>query len=215
MTFPVLFEEQVRRTPEATALVFGDGFVGSFAEVNAAANRLARVFIDAGVGPESVVALVLPRSAEMVVSLLAVWKAGGAYLPVDPGLPPERIEWLLRDAGVVLAVTTESAVDVVPDGVESLLSDSARTAGLLAQMSDADVTDADRLAPLRAENPAYVTYTSGSTGVPKGVLVEHRGVVNMFLHHRDGYAAAAGIRLRAALSASFSFDTSLEGVLLL
>ncbi|WP_173055491.1 non-ribosomal peptide synthetase [Phytohabitans houttuyneae] len=219
-TFPALFEEQVRRTPDATALVFGDSYRGSYAELNAAANRLARYLIGRGVGPESVVALALPRSADMVVALLAVWKAGGAYLPIDPTLPAGRVEFLLDDAAPTLALTTVDSVNVHAaldsvGGVGRLVLDAAETSATLAGQSAADVTDADRLGVLSGSSPAYVIYTSGSTGTPKGVLVEHRGVVNMFAHHRGEYVAAAGMRLRAALSASFSFDTSLEGILLL
>ncbi|XVV09975.1 non-ribosomal peptide synthase/polyketide synthase [Actinoplanes sp. CA-131856] len=210
-TLPALFEEQVRRTPEATALVFGQDFVASFAELNTAANRLARVLIDAGAGPESVVALALPRSAGTVVAILAVWKAGAAFLPVDPALPRERIDFLLRDTRPVLVVTTQELRDAVPDGTGRLLLDAPETAEALSRQPGDDVTGVG----LRGRNPAYVTYTSGSTGRPKGVVVEHRGVLNLFLHHRDGFVATAGVRLRTALSASFSFDTSLEGVLLL
>ncbi|GFJ77857.1 hypothetical protein Phou_020370 [Phytohabitans houttuyneae] len=212
--FPALFEEQVRRTPDATALVFGDSFRGSFAEVNAAANRLARLLIDRGVGPESVVALALPRSADMVVAILAVWKAGGVYLPVDPSLPAGRVEFLLNDAAPALVVTTRDAV--LPNGVAHLVLDAADTAELLEQASGADLSDADRSGALRADNAAYVIYTSGSTGAPKGVLVEHRNMVNLLSNHRAGFVAdAGGGQLRVALSAAFSFDTSLEGVLLL
>ncbi|WP_345516410.1 amino acid adenylation domain-containing protein, partial [Phytohabitans houttuyneae] len=220
-TFPVLFEEQVRRSPGATALAFGNTYRGTYTEVNAAANRLARYLIGRGVGPESVVALALPRSADMVVALLAVWKAGGAYLPVDPALPQGRIEFLLGDAAPVMVLTTaesanvHAAVDSI-GGTECLLLDTARTAAMLATESPADVSDVERAAPLTGRCPAYVLYTSGSTGAPKGVLVEHQGVLNMFLHHRGEYvAAAAGSRMRAAFSASLSFDTSLEALLLL
>src|SRR5438067_81988 len=103
-----LLEPQVARTPAVTALVFGDTAL-SFAELNAAANRLAHHLIDRGAGPERIVALALPRSAEMVVALLAVAKAGGVYLPVDPELPAERIAFLLGDAQPVLVVTTTDA----------------------------------------------------------------------------------------------------------
>ncbi|MFI1996986.1 amino acid adenylation domain-containing protein, partial [Actinoplanes sp. NPDC020271] len=220
-TFPELFERQVRRTPQAPALVFGDSYRASYAELNAAANRLARLLIDGGAGPESVVALALPRSADMVVAILAVWKAGAAYLPVDPDLPGERIGFLLRDAAPALVVTTAAAAAegvhaASPTGLPVLVFDAAATAGRLAHLAGTDVTDADRLAPLRPDNCAYLLYTSGSTGAPKGALIEHRGVVNLFAHHRAGYVTdAGGVRLRAGLSAAFSFDTSLEGVLLL
>src|SRR5207248_10767981 len=104
-TFPELFEAQVARSPDATALVFGDHAL-SYAELNAAANRLAHLLIERGAGPERVVALALPRTAEMVVGLLAVAKAGGVYLPVDPEPAAERIAFLLHDAAPVLVVTT-------------------------------------------------------------------------------------------------------------
>src|SRR5256886_16670830 len=103
-TFPELFEAQVARTPEETALVFRD-HAFSYAELNAAANRLAHLLIERGAGPERIVALALPRTAEMVVGILAVAKAGGVYLPVDPELPAERIAFVLSDAAAVLAVT--------------------------------------------------------------------------------------------------------------
>ncbi|MEU4243944.1 non-ribosomal peptide synthase/polyketide synthase, partial [Actinoplanes sp. NPDC026619] len=194
-----VFEEQVRRTPDATALVFGTTFQDSFAELNARVNRLARHLIDRGTGPETLVALLLPRSAEMVVAILAVWKAGGAYLAIDPALPAGRIAFLIGDAAPVLTLTA---------GVLDTLDTPAGP--------DTDVTDADRLSPLRPDNAAYVIYTSGSTGAPKGVAVPHRAMVNLLTHHRSGFLADAGdARLRVALSAAFSFDTSLEGLLLL
>ena len=96
-TLPELFQAQVARTPEATAVVF-EGVELSYGELNGRANRLARLLIARGVGPESLVAVVMERSADLVVALLAVLKAGGAYLPVDPGYPADRISYLLTDA---------------------------------------------------------------------------------------------------------------------
>ncbi|MFD9739248.1 amino acid adenylation domain-containing protein [Umezawaea sp. NPDC059074] len=197
-TIVEMFQTQVHRTPEATALVVGDRSL-TFAELNARANRLARTFVAAGVGPEKIVALALPRSAEFVVALLAVWKAGGVYLPVDPELPADRIDFLLHDANPVLVVT------------DALLASSDT-----ANASSADLTDAERLAPSSPGHAAYVIYTSGSTGQPKGVLIGHRSLVNLVINHREDFVAAAGGgRLRVALSAVFSFDTSLEGIVLL
>ncbi|MFD9741897.1 amino acid adenylation domain-containing protein, partial [Umezawaea sp. NPDC059074] len=190
-----VFETQVHRTPEATALVVGDRSL-TFAELNAWANRVARTFVDSGVGPERLVALALPRSVEFVVALLAVWKAGGVYLPVDPELPADRIDFVLRDANPVLVVT-----DTLP---------------ACDDRQSADLTDADRTTPSSPDHAAYVIYTSGSTGRPKGVVIDHRGLVNLLVNHREDFVAAAGGgRLRVALSAVFSFDTSLEGIVLL
>ncbi|GLY50354.1 hypothetical protein Lesp01_40100 [Lentzea sp. NBRC 102530] len=181
-----VFEDQVNATPDAVALVVGDRSL-SFAELNAWANRVARVFVASGVGPECVVALSLPRSVEFVVALLAIWKADGVYLPVDPSLPADRVEFLLWDAGPVLVVR--------------------------GSLPDADDQDASNLAPVRGDHAAYVIYTSGSSGRPKGVVVEHGSLVNLLVNHREDFAA--GHRLRVALSAVFSFDTSLEGVVLM
>ncbi|WP_447001975.1 non-ribosomal peptide synthase/polyketide synthase [Saccharothrix isguenensis] len=200
--FPELFEAQVRRTPDATALVFRDERL-TFAELNGRANRLARHLVASGAGPERVVALALPRSVDMVVAMAAVWKAGAAYLPVDPDSPADRLEFVLADAAPVLVVT-----DAVLDAPE--------TRAAVARQDSGDLTDADRLSPLRPDHAAYVIYTSGSTGRPKGVVVEHRSLVNLLLNHREGFVAAAGGgRLRVGLSAVFSFDTSLEGPVLM
>ncbi|MCS7475598.1 non-ribosomal peptide synthase/polyketide synthase [Umezawaea endophytica] len=181
-----LFEAAVRATPDATALVVGDRSL-TFAEVNAWANRLARVFLAGGVGPERLVALMLPRSVEFVVALLAIWKASGVYLPVDPALPADRVEFLLADARPVLVVR--------------------------GTLPASDHQDSSELPPVRPDHAAYVIYTSGSTGRPKGVVVEHRSLVNLLVNHREDFVR--GRRLRVALSAVFSFDTSLEGVVLM
>lgn len=226
---PELFEAQVRQNPDATAVVFrgtapgggiGTESVLSFAEVNTRANRLARYLVRHGAGPERVVALALPRSAEMVVAILAVLKAGAVYLPVDPTLPADRIEFVLADAGAGVVVTTAETGIADPaagrSGIDRLVLDHPDTESALLRCADSDLSDADRVGPLRTGNTAYVIYTSGSTGRPKGVLVEHRNLTNLVLNHRHGFVAAAGgARLRVALSAVFSFDTSLEGLVLL
>jgi amino acid adenylation domain-containing protein/non-ribosomal peptide synthase protein (TIGR01720 family) len=217
VTFADLFEAQVGRTADATALVFQD-VVLSFAEVNVRANRLARQLVAWGVGPERLVALALPRSADLVVAILAVFKAGGAYLPVDPDLPTERIQFLLRDAAPAVVVTTSAAgqlTALLPEKVAGVVLDAADTRAEVAGRSGADLTDADRNCPLRTDNPAYVIYTSGSTGQPKGVLVAHRNLVNLYHDHHLEFRATDGGPLRAALTAAFSFDASLEGLLLL
>ncbi|MDT5025306.1 MAG: hypothetical protein QOE61_1732, partial [Micromonosporaceae bacterium] len=217
-TFPELFEAQVSRSPEATALVFRDSRL-SFAELNARANRLAHLLIARGAGPERVVALALPRSAEMVVAVVAVAKAGAVYLPVDPELPADRIALLLDDAGPVLVVTTAGCTNIhngFSGDAARLVLDSPDTDAALRRCPDANPTDTDRTGPLRPDSSAYVIYTSGSSGTPKGVVVEHRGLTNLLATHRLGFVAAAGGgRLRVGLTAVFSFDTSWEGPLLM
>ncbi|MTE22329.1 amino acid adenylation domain-containing protein [Streptomyces sp. TRM43335] len=197
-TYPEVFQRQAARTPEAIALVAGETRL-DYATLNARANRLAHHLIALGAGPERLVALRLPRTADMIVAALAVWKSGAGYLPIDPELPEERIRFLLRDAEPAL-VLDEAALREVP----------------WDRLPAHDPTDADRLAPLRPENTAYVIHTSGSTGRPKGVVVAHRSLTNLLAGHREGFVAeAGGGPLRVALTASFSFDTSLEGVLLM
>ncbi|HSV65997.1 MAG TPA: amino acid adenylation domain-containing protein [Mycobacteriales bacterium] len=217
LMFPQVFEAQVRSTPDAVALVFQETVL-TFAELNARANRLARHLVSLGVGPERVVALALPRSAEMIVSILAVLKAGGIYLPLDRELPADRIELMLRDTRPVLVVTTSDAGNVpeaLPEGVGRVELAAPRTSAMLDQCADDDVTDADRDDVLGPDSSAYIIYTSGSTGQPKGVVVEHRNLTNLFYDRSTKLAAASGRRLRVALTAAFSFDSSWEGLLLL
>ncbi|MFI1198400.1 non-ribosomal peptide synthase/polyketide synthase [Streptomyces sp. NPDC020883] len=196
-TYPAVFEARAARTPHATALVAGDTVL-DFATLNARANRLAHRLIARGAGPERLVAVRLPRTADLIVALLAVLKSGAAHLPVDPELPDERQRFLLDDARPLL-VLDEAAVRDLPG----------------PDRTD-DPTDADRRAPLLPDHTAYVLYTSGSTGRPKGVAVAHRSLMNLLAGHRHGFVAdAGGGPLRVALTASFSFDTALEGVLLM
>ncbi|MFE7856058.1 amino acid adenylation domain-containing protein [Streptomyces sp. NPDC057403] len=172
---PVLFEERVERSPEATAVVF-EGVELSYGELNARANRLARLLVEQGAGPEQFVAVALPRSLDLVVALLAVLKSGAAYVPVDPDYPADRIAFMLKDAAPALVLTTSGTRVETAEPV--LLLDEPGAAAALAVHSDTDVTDADRIAALTARHPAYVIYTSGSTGAPKGVVVTHAGLAN-------------------------------------
>ncbi|AXI80468.1 non-ribosomal peptide synthase/polyketide synthase [Peterkaempfera bronchialis] len=166
-----LFEQQVRGNPAAVAVASGEVAL-TYGELNARANRLAHALIARGVGPEQLVALALPRSAELVVAVLGVLKAGAAYVPVDPEYPAARIAYLLRDSRPSLLVTTGRTGDLPgTDAVERLLLDDADLDGL---------PDTDPEVPLDPGHPAYVIYTSGSTGDPKGVVVPHRNVVRLF-----------------------------------
>ncbi|GAA4960292.1 non-ribosomal peptide synthase/polyketide synthase [Actinoplanes utahensis] len=211
-TFGDLFEQQVRRTPDVTALVCGDTTL-TYRQLDTRANRLARLLLRHGAAPERVVAVALPRTADALVALLAVAKAGGVYLPLDADLPADRIRFVLDDAAPVLLLSA-GPLDVPHGAARVDLSDPA-TGRELAALPGHPPAGADRPAPLTPGHAAYVIYTSGSTGRPKGVTVEHRQLTNLFHHHRHGLTAAAGRRLRAALTASFSFDTSWEGPLLL
>ncbi|MEU8922550.1 amino acid adenylation domain-containing protein [Kitasatospora sp. NPDC048545] len=201
---PAAFEAQAAGTPEAVALVCGDTAL-TFAELNARANRLAHRLIAAGVGPESVVALALPRSVESVVSILAVLKAGGAYLPLDADHPADRTARTLADAAPVLVLT------------DGRWPEPTALAGLRTlDVSGADGPDTDPAPRASAGNAAYLIYTSGSTGRPKGVVVPHGSIAALLAAHRTllvGPAETAHGRLRVALTASLSFDGSLEPLL--
>ncbi|MFI1973450.1 condensation domain-containing protein, partial [Streptomyces cinnamoneus] len=169
-TLPELFEAQVARTPEATALVFDDVEL-TYAELNARANRLARVLAEHGVGPESLVAVSMERSVELVVALLAVLKAGGAYVPVDPEYPAERIAYVLDDARPTLVLATGRPGDAL--SVPCLLLDDPEFVAHMASRPAGDLSASERHTALLPSHPAYVIYTSGSTGRPKGVVVPH------------------------------------------
>ncbi|MEN3359374.1 MAG: hypothetical protein V7637_3356, partial [Mycobacteriales bacterium] len=217
-TFPAEFEAQVARTPDAVALVCG-GERLTYADLNARANRLARYLIALGVRPERLVALALPRSADMIVAILAVLKAGAVYLPVDRDLPADRIRFLLADAAPSLVITTRGSTNVHigrTATVAPLLLDDPALRAAVDSCPAADLSDVERVGPVRPDSAAYVIYTSGSTGRPKGVVLSHAGLTNLFYAHRDGpLAGVVAGRMRMALTAAFSFDTSWEGLLVM
>ncbi|MEU9118154.1 amino acid adenylation domain-containing protein, partial [Streptomyces sp. NPDC048483] len=208
-TLPALVEEHARRTPNAPAVVF-DGTELSYRELGRRANRLARLLTARGAGPERTVALLLPRSAELIVALLAVLKTGAAYLPVDPEYPAERIAYMLSDAAPALVITT---ADVAPaaDGAPCLLLDAEDTVRALADLSDADLADAERTAPLHPAHPAYVIYTSGSTGRPKGVAMPAGALVNLLTWHASALPADGSGRI--AQFTAISFDVCAQEIL--
>ncbi|MGA4844344.1 amino acid adenylation domain-containing protein [Streptomyces sp. G45] len=172
----------------------------SYAELDARANRLARELIGRGVGPESVVGLALPRSAELVVALLGVLKAGGAYLPIDPKYPSMRLDHILADARPTLLLTDADTVGVLPesDVPRLFVGDVDLVSG-----PGAPVSDAERRGVLRPDHVAYVMYTSGSTGTPKGVAVTHHNVVNGVTRLVDRVGVGSGTRTLAATSINF------------
>ncbi|MGH3511504.1 MAG: amino acid adenylation domain-containing protein [Pseudonocardiaceae bacterium] len=218
-SLPVLFQTQVQATPHALAVVF-DGTSLTYAQLNADANRLGQALIVRGVGPEQIVAIALPRAPELLVAILAVLKAGAAYLPVDLDYPAARIAFLLRDARPALLLTTSQALRCAAEDIATprLLLDDPDTVRMLAGCPDTDPTDTDRVMPLAPDHPAYVIYTSGTTGIPKGVVICQHSVVNLFSSHHDSVfapsaAKVGGRRLRVAQTTPFSFDASWDQLL--
>ncbi|MFY1671404.1 non-ribosomal peptide synthetase [Plantactinospora sp. WMMB334] len=192
-----LIAEQAHRTPDALAVT--DGVVGlSYAELNRRANRLARHLVAEGAAPEKVLAVMAERSVEMVVILLAILKAGAAYVPLEPQYPAERLRYLLEDSGAGLVVVQPALVARIPDGPWTVL-DSAAAAAAAQALPDGDLGRTS--AP---ENLMYVIYTSGSTGRPKGVLVPHFGVVNYLGWCVEGYTATGSGG--APVFSSIAFD---------
>ncbi|TGN90761.1 amino acid adenylation domain-containing protein [Bradyrhizobium yuanmingense] len=197
-SFVTQFEAQVRKSPQAIALVFGEAEL-SYAALNARANRLARRLRDHGVGTDVVVGLALDRGVEMLVALLAVLKAGGAYLPLDPDYPPERLAHMLRDSGAALVLTQEG----LHDQFAAILAETGAEAWLV-DGEDGEGGNADNLdVAVHGESLAYVIYTSGSTGLPKGVMVRHDAVTNFLATMAEQPGMTAGDRVLGLTSLSF------------
>ncbi|QMU77054.1 amino acid adenylation domain-containing protein [Streptacidiphilus sp. PB12-B1b] len=171
-----LFQRRAARDGAAVALVSGAEEV-TYRQLNEQANQLARELVAGGVGPEARVALALPRGVDWVVSILAVLKAGGAFVPIDLAYPPERIHHLLTDAAPASLITTSDTPWAHhPFPGQRLLLDSEAVRASVADRSTADLGDTERPGPLRPDTAAYVMFTSGSTGLPKGVEVTHADV---------------------------------------
>ncbi|HXO39076.1 MAG TPA: amino acid adenylation domain-containing protein, partial [Candidatus Acidoferrum sp.] len=180
-TLAALFEEQVQQTPEAVAVECGSERV-SFRELNRRANQVAHFLIAKGVGPEDIVGIAVPRSAEMVMGLLGIIKSGAAYLPLDTEYPAERLRFMIEDAQPAYLVGLSSTAGLLPQNIftaNSLLLDDPVTRNVLEHTASSDPIDSDRVRPLSSYHPAYVIYTSGSTGLPKGVVVTHAGVSSL------------------------------------
>ncbi|MFC9740864.1 amino acid adenylation domain-containing protein [Streptomyces noursei] len=213
-TFPALFEETVRARPAAVAVHEGPLAV-TYGDLNARANQLARALVARGIGPESIVAVAVPKSAQLVLAVLAVLKSGAAYVPLDLGYPPERLRYIVADARPDLVLTTAEGADLMTEagaGATLCLEGASPAenlgvpAELIAGMAETDLSDADRTAPLCPDSTAYLIYTSGSTGRPKGVLVPHAGIAALAAQQREGLTLRPDERV--LLFASPSFDAS-------
>ncbi|HWO42039.1 MAG TPA: amino acid adenylation domain-containing protein, partial [Candidatus Eisenbacteria bacterium] len=193
------FEAQVERSPNAIAVIFENGRL-TFRELNRRANRLGRKLKKMGVGPETLVAICMERSIEMVVALLGVLKAGAAYVPLDPEYPRERLAFMLQDCGAPVLLTQPELLGALPEhSARLVVLDRAQTA--LAGESDENLAGTTR-----AENVAYVIYTSGSTGQPKGVMITHGAICNHMAWMLERFPLSSSDRV--VQKTPFSFDAS-------
>jgi amino acid adenylation domain-containing protein/non-ribosomal peptide synthase protein (TIGR01720 family) len=225
VTVAELLARRAAERPDATAVVFGPQRL-TYREFDDRVSQLARYLRVRGAGPETFVALALPRSIEMVVALFAVLRAGAAYLPLELDLPLERLRTIVDDARPVLLLTTAERAELSDHargrGAEVIAVDDPATRAELAATSTGPLSS-DELGDFadgvgRLQHPAYLIYTSGSTGRPKGVLTGYAGLTNMYFNHREAIfeptvrrARAAGRdQLAIAHTVSFSFDMSWE-----
>ncbi|MGG0816164.1 amino acid adenylation domain-containing protein, partial [Paenibacillus alvei] len=230
--FHRLFEEQAERTPKAAAVVYENDRL-TYAELNERANRLAATLRASGIGRETIVGILAERSVDLLVAVLAVWKAGGAYVPLDPDYPADRVRFMLEDSGAKVLLTQTAlreraeawlgeeelalaAVLYLDD--EASYSEERANAPIGSGMVSGKLTDAvddgdashqnvgtDSFHEARPEDLAYVIYTSGTTGKPKGVMIEHRSLVNTAAGYRREYRLDQ-FPVRLLQLASFSFD---------
>jgi amino acid adenylation domain-containing protein len=207
-----LFEEQAKVAPDAVAVLFDDQHV-TYSELDARANQLAHCLRGAGVGPESLVGIFLERSVRMAIAALGALKAGGAYLPIDPAYPKERIEYVMENSRTAALITEKNLLDQAPHGVRTICLD-------LDQEEIGRMPVAGPVNPALADNLAYVIYTSGSTGLPKGVQITRRSLVNLLrsmgqrtgIHSDDVFLAVTTLSFDIATCELFL--PLLEGALL-
>ncbi len=202
-TITALFREQAARTPDAAALFFEDRSL-SYAELDRGAGALARHLVQKGVEPGDIVALMAQRSFDMILGMLGILKAGAAYLPIDPQHPQERIKYVCSDSGARFLLAQEH----LPRGMDLEIDiEFIPPADTLTAAAEPGTPP---LPSPRPESTAYIIYTSGSTGKAKGVVVEHRSIINTLLWRKDYYSFAPGDVILQVLG--FTFDSSVEDI---
>nr|WP_054815874.1 non-ribosomal peptide synthetase [Nocardia arizonensis] len=201
-TLPDILAAAAAGNPDGIALEDGERRL-DYRELDACSSRLARELIDRGVGPGDLVAIGVPRSLESVLSFWAVAKSGAGFVPVDPNYPPERVAHMLADSGAVLGLTVHAVRPGLGDGIDWLSLDDPRFEAAVGARAADPVTDAERLRPVRAANVAYMVYTSGSTGVPKGVAVTHAGLAGYSAEQRERFTVDSDSRTLHFATPSF------------
>jgi amino acid adenylation domain-containing protein len=198
-----LFAAQAARTPDAVAVVFKHEQL-NYDELDRRSNQVANYLQRLGVGPEVIVGLCVERSIEMVIGLLGIMKAGGAYLPLDPSYPQERLAFMLADSQAPIVVTHSSVLDVLPVSWAHTVCLDLERSEIEAQPVDAPESE------VGADNLAYVIYTSGSTGQPKGTLLQHNGLCNLASAQASGFEVLPNSRVLQF--ASLNFDASIAEI---
>ena len=200
--FHEAFAQQIQRSPDAIAVRDSHRQL-TYQALNQQANKLAARLRQQGIGPERLVGICLRRSVDLVIALLGVLKAGGAYLPLDPALPQERLRFMLQDAGVAAIVAEEATWPLVESCAPVVMLN-------LSHDWQPDVASHDGPSPVSLDHLAYVLYTSGSTGRPKGTLVTHRGLANYLYWSVQAYAVATGGG--APVQSSVGFDATITSL---
>ena len=198
-----LFEQQASLHPDSIALVFEDRQL-TYRELNERANQVANYLRKRGVGPEVLAGVCLERCPEMLIALLGIWKAGGAYVPLDPAYPMDRLSFMVKDAAVKVLLTDNKHRQLFPSANDQTICMDADWP-VIAQESTGNLEPAATLS-----NLAYVMYTSGSTGMPKGVMVLHGGLVNYLSWAVKTYSVQAGGSV--PVHTSISFDLTVTGM---
>ena len=197
-----LFERQVADRPEALAICYEDKHL-SYADLNTKANQLAnRLIRDYGINPEDRVGVLLERSEKMIISILGILKAGGAYVPLNAEMPSERQKYICQDSGMKVLITQKD-FEHLPTEVPCIY---------LKEILATELDESDPKLALKPENLIYTIYTSGTTGQPKGVMVEHKSVVNLVYGLSDILYQPAGSMRKVLLNASISFDSSVKQI---
>ncbi|MEW6737531.1 MAG: amino acid adenylation domain-containing protein, partial [Acidobacteriota bacterium] len=198
-----LFEAQVRHQPDAVAVVFEETRL-TYRTLNARANQLAHYLRSIGIKPETRIAICLERSVDMIVSVLAVLKAGAAYVPLDPAYPRERLMLMLEDAQAALLITQQSVIKTLPMAVASIFTMPIFSIDADYQLLT-DKSEENLVTNITQQNLAYVIYTSGSTGKPRGVMICHGSLISAFLAWKQAYLLGSQISC-SLQTARFAFD---------